>query len=99
MLLYSLYSFKDLIILQFIESIWYFVSHFKKSFEPDIFGLQWTVVILPGQPGILVPICVAMELNVVTENAPILHLLIMARGVSEILPKHEAALTGLVQVG
>lgn len=60
---------------------------------------QWTVVILPGQPGIPVPVCVAMELNVVTENAPILHLLIMARGVSEILPKHEAALTGLVQNG
>ena len=99
MLLYSLYSFTDLIILQFIDSIWYFVSHFKESFEPDIFGLQWTVVILSGQPGIPVPICVVMELRVATENAPILHLLIMARGVSEILPKHEAALTGLVQVG
>ena len=86
-------------ILQFIDSIWCFVSHFKKSVERDIFGLQWTVVILPGQPGIPVPICVAMELNVVTENAPILHLLIMAKGVSEILPKHEVALTSLVQVG
>jgi len=58
---------------------------------------QWTVAILPGQPGIPVPICVAMELNVATENAPVLHLLIMARDVSEILPKHEAVLTGLVQ--
>ena len=99
LLLYSLYSFTDLMILQFIDSMTYFVSHFKESFEPDIFGLQWMVVILPGQPGIPVPICVAMELNVVTENAPILHLLIMAKGVSEILPKHEVALTSLVQVG
>ena len=57
------------------------------------------MVILPGQPGIPVPICVAMELNVATENAPILHLLIMARGVSEILPKQEAVLTDHVQVG
>ena len=55
------------------------------------------MAILPGQPGIPVPICVAMELNVATENAPVLHLLIMARDVSEILPKHEAVLTGLVQ--
>ena len=85
--------------MRFIDSIWYFVSHFKESFEPDIFGLQWTVVILSGQPGITVPICVAMELNVATENAPILSLLIMARGVSEILPKQEAVLTDLVQVG
>ena len=86
-------------MLRFIDSIWYFVSHFKESLKPDIFGLQWTVVILPGQPGIPVPICVAMELNVATENAPILHLLMTAKGVSEIPPKHELVLTRLVQVG